>query len=76
MLEQHFSVSEPPTILSLDVEGLDYEILSQIDFAKRQIEILIIEIMEESDGQINTVLLENGYDMRFKTVENDIWVKK
>ena len=73
VLEENYERGDSPDILSIDVEGLDYDIIKQIDFNKRKIKILIIEIMREHRRSINEIMKKNGYVMRFKNDENEIW---
>lgn len=73
VLEEFFSDGNPPDILSLDAEGLDYLIMSEINLNKWKIKVIIIEIMTEYSKVIGSKLRDAGYIMRFKTDENEIW---
>lgn len=73
ILEKYFAKDLPPDVLALDAEGMDYSILRTIDFKVWRIKIIVIEIMLEYADEIGEYLGENGYTMKFKTEENEIW---
>lgn len=78
-----------PDILSLDVEGLDFEILKNIDFAGNCPKVICVEAAEfSSDGtgarrtEIIDYLVNNGYyeyantNLNAIMVRNSFWFKK
>ncbi len=58
--------------ISMDVEGLEYEILR--DFAFDKYNVLIWNI-EKSDDRIDVILLQNGYKLEAETYSNRIYLK-
>jgi FkbM family methyltransferase len=78
-----------PDFLSLDVEGVDYQILQQIPFERTKPKVICIETisystsgMGEKDTRIFELLLAHGYivyaDTNINTifVDKDLWVLK
>ena len=80
VLKKYFSHSAPD-LLSIDVEGWDYEILSAIDFDNTRPTIICIESISFSangngvkDDRINSLLSEKGYMYYADTNINSIFV--
>ncbi len=46
LLEQYFS--EAPTFLNIDIEGMEFDILQEIDFKKIRPKVVIVEMIEYS----------------------------
>ena len=70
-----------PEVVSIDIEGYDYAVLNQIDFAKHRPPIFIIELgswgAKEQDGKrIKELLLKNGYILFHDNGINGIFVDK
>jgi FkbM family methyltransferase len=69
----------PCTFLSIDCEGLDYEILEKIQLHKYPFDIIQIEpsehIIQGNSLRINTFLEQNGYLKIAKTQVNEIYVR-
>ena len=70
-----------PDLLSIDVEGWDYEILSAIDFDNTRPTIICVESISFSangngvkDDRVNSLLSENGYMLYADTNINSIFV--
>jgi len=70
-----------PTYISLDVEGIDFEILKTLDFKKYPVPVLIVETIEYSINHIKTkihdiiiYMKESGYFVYADTYVNTIFV--
>ncbi|MBK7853851.1 MAG: FkbM family methyltransferase [Bacteroidetes bacterium] len=75
ILETHFKT--PPDILSIDVEGLDLEILKTLNFEKFRPKIICTETKVAGNINQNPIvsfLSEKGYAMFCKTPINGIFV--
>jgi FkbM family methyltransferase len=79
LIEQHFS--GPPDFVSLDVEGLDHEILASLDFARFGPRVLCVETLTYSDDKTERKLTEivelvkaRGYRTYADTHINTIFV--
>lgn len=62
-----------PNVLDLDTEGMDYELLTHLDFKKYPIDVICVE--NSSGGRIGKLLLEKGYRLLDITEENEIYVR-
>jgi FkbM family methyltransferase len=81
LLEEHFSSGLD--FLSIDVEGLDYQLVSSIDFTKYRPSVICIETVEYKDGNtwikpkdIAQLLYKNSYFLYADTFINSIFVDK
>lgn len=79
ILESYFE--DGLDLLSIDVEGLDYEILSNIDFSKHRPAVICIESVEYKNGNmwekpqtIPKLLFRNSYFLYADTFINSIYV--
>ena len=67
-----------PNVVSIDVEGLDLEILKSFDFAKYRPEIFCVETASFTTGEKDTAMLqfmaERGYRVFADTYLNTIFV--
>lgn len=63
---------EPPKILDIDTEGMDYELLKGLDTDKYLIEIICAE---GNDEEFYTMMNNKGYVRYCKTKENTIFVR-
>lgn len=70
-------------LLSLDIEGLDLELLQSLDFEKYQPDILCIETSRclderrlEQDAEIITLIQNKGYKLYADTSLNSIFINK
>ena len=59
--------------ISIDVEGLEYEILRTFDFKKYDVEIFNIE---KGDIRVKELILFNDYEIVGETLSNWIFIKK
>lgn len=71
-----------PNIISIDVEGFDYEILNSIDFNQYRPELFCIETLEYNksgigvrDTKIFNLLAEKGYAVYADTYLNTLFVR-
>jgi len=81
VIKQHFD--HTPDFVSLDVEGMDLEILQSIDFSRNQPTVFCIETITYSRGGegekltvIDDMMAENGYLKYADTYINTIYVRK
>jgi FkbM family methyltransferase len=72
---------QEPTLVSIDVEGLDFEVLSSLDFKKHRPAIICIETLrysesreETKDERIAEAMKNNGYFAFADTYINTIFV--
>jgi FkbM family methyltransferase len=72
-----------PDFLSLDAEGLDFQILQQIPFERTKPKVICVETISystsgrgEKDARITNLLLSNGYMVYADTNINTIFVEK
>ena len=63
-----------PDVLSLDAEGLDFEILKDLDMEKYPIKIICCETIKRYKAEIEDLMKANGYRLSATTCENEIWV--
>jgi FkbM family methyltransferase len=70
----------PCTFLSIDCEGMDFEILERINLEKYPFDFIQIEpsehIIQGNSLRISTLLTEHGYLKIAKTPVNEIYVRK
>ncbi len=59
--------------ISIDVEGLEYEIIKDFNFNKFNVEFFNIEM---GDGRVRQHMLNNGYEVVAETPSNWIFLKK
>jgi methyltransferase, FkbM family len=81
ILEKHFKTS--PDLLSIDVEGLDYEILASLDLTKYRPKVICAETLLYGKDQkgykitdIEKLLLNKGYILYADTRVNSIFCLK
>jgi FkbM family methyltransferase len=76
IIEKNFKAS--PDILSIDVEGLDYEILKSIDWKRWRPRVICVETAEVETGKVETKILELlqglGYAVRGGSFVNTIFL--
>lgn len=65
-----------PDILSLDVEGMDYDVIKSWDEEKYPIKIVLTEVCECGEKRIENLMIKKGYKCFATTMENAIWVQK
>jgi len=72
-----------PDLISLDVEGIDYDILASFDFETYRVPVWVIETCEYSENHIKPkvqiiidLMLEKGYFVYADTYINTIFVEK
>ena len=79
IIEQNFATY--PDLLSIDIEGMDFGVLSQLDFDRFPIPIICAETclfsnshIRERNSEINKLLESNGYFLYADTYLNGIFV--
>ena len=72
LIEENYS--RTPDILSIDAEGLDYDILSDLDMERYPIKIILCEVIPSCKDKIEKLMLQNGYRLSATTWENQMWV--
>lgn len=73
IIEEEFDGT--PDLLSLDVEGLDYEVLASWDEKKYPISIVLTEVTECGENNIAILMERKGYRCVATTMENVIWMR-
>jgi FkbM family methyltransferase len=76
---ERFCGGEYPDLLSIDVEGLDYDILRSADFSRSSPKIICVEVISGSgdmSGPMRELLGQRGYVIAAKTIGNTIFVRK
>lgn len=71
IIEDNFEIG--PDILYIDTEGMDYELLSSLDFERFKIKVICVEVGDNKD--IRNVLEKNGYSHYASTDENYIFIQ-
>lgn len=72
IISENFEIC--PDVLDLDTEGMDYDLLSHLDFMKYPIDMICVE--NSAGGKIGKLLIEKGYRLLNSTEENEIYVRK
>ena len=76
------NLGRTPNLVSLDVEGLELDILQSIDFSRHRPDVFCIETLSYAPGdgsgvknsEIHALMLENGYMLYADTYINSIYV--
>lgn len=78
-IERHFP--SPPNLVSLDVEGIDVEVIASFDFSRFRPQVFVIETLtytvdktEEKTADIPDLMRSNGYMVYADTFVNTIFV--
>ena len=68
-----------PTVLSIDIEGKDYDAIKSIDFKRHSPKFILIECWNDFDidkilqGKIHRKLTENNYELTSWTINTLIY---
>jgi FkbM family methyltransferase len=77
VMEEHF-LEGPPDFLSIDIEGLDYDVLASLDFYRWRPMIVCAETILVGSSRIESrtidLMRSNGYEVRGSTWANTIFV--
>jgi FkbM family methyltransferase len=65
-----------PDFLSIDIEGMDFEVLQSIDFKRYPFKVVCVEIQPYSEEDIRTLMHNVGYCSIIKCGSNLIFVDK
>jgi FkbM family methyltransferase len=65
-----------PDLLSIDIEGMDFEVLQSIDFRRFPFRVVCVEIQPYSEEDIRTLMHNVGYYSIIKCGSNLIFVDK
>lgn len=81
LIEKYFSTY--PDYLSIDIEGLDYDVLANLDYSRFPIPVICVETCSYSEGlyiekdtRFKDLLESNGYMIYADTFLNSIFVHK
>ncbi len=78
IIEKHFTTA--PDFISLDIEGLDFEVIKTLDFINHRPKVLCVETIENSTekkhSEINEFMLSKDYMVYADTYINTIFVDK
>ncbi len=64
---------ETADMISLDIEGMEIEVLKQIDFLKLKVKLLCVEWNSKDQHLYDEIMLPLGYRLEFKNLENLIY---
>ncbi|MCR5788418.1 MAG: FkbM family methyltransferase [Lachnospiraceae bacterium] len=77
---EEYCANQFPDLLNIDTEGMDLELLQQIDYTKSTPKIIIVETVifgsVRKDLRIKTFLESKGYTAPYETPINTIFVRK
>ena len=83
IIKEHFLNNELPQLISLDVEGVDYQILNSFDFEKYPVPVWVVETCAYSENHIKpkitsivALMLAKGYFVFADTYINTIFVNR
>jgi FkbM family methyltransferase len=65
-----------PDFLTIDIEGMDFEVLQSIDFRRYPFKVICVEIQPYSEEDIRTLMHNVGYYSIIKCGRNLIFVDK
>ena len=63
-------------ILSIDCEGADFQVIQGIDYARVNIDIIIVEQHADSPDQITSLLAGEGFILHTRLYGNQVWLSK
>lgn len=77
-LLKQYNVPSNISYLSIDIEGLEYEILKSIDFNIYSFDVITVENnYTENESKIDELLMANGYERQLKSLTRfDSWYTK
>jgi FkbM family methyltransferase len=75
-VEQILHHRRVPDFLSIDIEGMDFEVLQSIDFQRYPFKVVCVEIQPYSEEDIRTLMHNVGYYSIIKCGSNLIFVDK
>lgn len=75
ILSAYFN-NDKPYFISIDVEGLDLEILYSIDFDKHKPALIIVELNGRNETEVALFMSEKGYKLYASNNINYIFIKK
>lgn len=75
LLNKYFE-NDKIDVLSIDVEGMDEEIIKEIDFEKYRPLLICVETSHTDRKAIDTFMDEKGYEVFGLTCENSIYIQK
>jgi len=81
ILDKYLPKNQQIDFLSIDVEGLDFEVLQSNNFSKYRPKVILVEILGSNlsklyDNKITQYLLHYGYQIYAKTVNTVIFKRK
>jgi FkbM family methyltransferase len=81
VLDQNLEVNQEIDFLTIDVEGLDYDVLKSLDLKRYRPRVILIEIIgsslaEIANNEIYCHLIAEGYDLYAKSVNTVIFVSR
>ncbi|MEP0870507.1 FkbM family methyltransferase [Trichocoleus desertorum AS-A10] len=81
LLEKYLEPNQEIDFMSIDVEGLDYKVLSSNDWARFKPKAIVVEALSESlskpdEQRISTLLSQNGYTLKSTLINSMIFTRK
>jgi FkbM family methyltransferase len=77
ILDEHWAEGDVMDLLSIDVEGHDFQVLKSLDLDRYRPRIIVIEMHEFdhiAESEIFTYLTQNGFQLKFFAVLNAYFV--
>jgi FkbM family methyltransferase len=79
ILEEHASENRPIDLLTIDVEGLDYEILKSNNWERFSPKVVLVEALEQNieelqNSELGCFLKEKGYSLFAKTYNTAFFI--
>jgi FkbM family methyltransferase len=65
-----------PDFLQIDIEGLDYEVLSDCDFSQTAPSVICAEVLEPDKEKMNLSLKQKGFLPFYRTDQNTIFIRQ
>ncbi len=65
-----------PDFLSIDIEGMDYDVLASIDYRRYPFKVICVEIQPYSEEDIRTLMFNVGYASVIRCGSNLIFIDK
>ena len=75
-IEQVLQHRTIPDFLSIDIEGLDYDVLASIDYRRYPFKVICVEIQPYSEEDIRTLMFNVGYATVIRCGSNLIFIDK
>ena len=75
-IEQVLHHRSVPDFLTIDIEGMDYDVLQSIDYRRYPFKVICVEIQPYSEEDIRTLMFSVGYHSVIRCGSNLIFIDK